>query len=149
MKKGNLYAGFLMLLAGIGFLLAALLLDTRLGSLFAGFCGAFGAGGAVQLYKYWKWTSPKHAAEYRERLEQEKIDLRDERKEMLRNKSGRYAYILGLLVGVAGIMVFVVLELLEVVSASAGRLMVLVLAGYTLFQYLAGIVIYRLLSRKY
>ena len=71
MKKSDLWTGVLMILAGVAFLLAALLLDTGLESIFCGFFGGFTAGGAGMLCKYYKLHSPKHAAEYREKLEQE------------------------------------------------------------------------------
>lgn len=149
MKKSDLRLGLMMIAAGILFLLAALLLDTGLESIFCGFFGGFTAGGVSVLYKYYKLHSPKHAAEYREKLEQEQIDLRDERKEMLRNRSGRYAYVLGLIITAVLIVVFSILGKMEVIGEEAARLLTLCLAVFLIVQYIAGLVIYRLLSRKY
>ena len=87
-------------------LLAALLLETPLDSLFCGFFGAFTGPGVMQVYKYVKWTRLETADSLQRYLEEEQINLRDERKEMLRNKSGRYAYILGLLLTAAAILTF-------------------------------------------
>ena len=101
MKKSYLWTGLGMIVLGMIFLAIAIFWDTPLGSLLCGFSGAFTAPGIVQVIKYVKWSNPKNAPLYRERLEEEQIELRDERKEMLRNKSGRYAYILGLLVAAA------------------------------------------------
>ena len=56
MKKKELWFGLGMIAGGTLFLLAALLLDTPLGSLFCGFFGALAGPGAVQVYKYVKWT---------------------------------------------------------------------------------------------
>lgn len=149
MKKSDLWTGVGMTAAGILFLLAALLWETPLESILYGLFGAFAAPGTVQIYKYVKWTNPKNAPVYRERLEQEQIDLRDERKSMLRDRSGRYAYILGLLAVAVAMLAFSVLEAFGVVGEAEARLMILSLAGYALFQLVAGWVIYRLLDAKY
>lgn len=149
MKKSDLWTGVLMILAGVAFLLAALLLDTGLESIFCGFFGGFTAGGAGILCKYYKLHSPKHAAEYREKLEEEQIDLRDERKEMLRNRSGRYAYILGLMLMAVSIVIVSILGKMEVIGEEAAQLLTICLAIFLIVQYIAGLVIYRLLSRKY
>ena len=148
MKKSDLWTGVVFILTGL-LCLAAVFLNTPVSSLFGGLCGAFTVPGVMQVYKYRKYTSPKHAAEYRERLEQEQIDLRDERKEMLRNKSGRIAYILGLLVLAVSMTAFSFLGKLGIVEESAARLLIFFLAGYLLFQLFAGILVYGLLETKY
>ena len=149
MKKRELWFGLGMIAGGTLFLLAALLLDTPLDSLFCGFFGAFTGPGVIQVYKYVKWTKLETPDSYQRHLEEEQIELRDERKEMLRNKSGRIAYNLGLLAAAVSMTVFSVLEKLGVVEEAAGRLMILFLAGYMLFQILAGWALYRMLDRRY
>ena len=52
MKKSYLWSGLGMIAGGILFLLAALLLETPLDSLFCGFFGAFTGPGVMQVYKY-------------------------------------------------------------------------------------------------
>ena len=148
MKKSDLWTGIGMIAVGLA-CLAAVFLDTVLSSLFAGLFGAFTAPGLMQVYKYRKYTDPKHREEYQARLEQEQIDLRDERKEMLRNKSGRIAYILGLLVLAVSMTAFSFLGKLGIVEETAARLLIFFLAGYLLFQLFAGILIYGLLETKY
>ncbi|MDE7245353.1 MAG: hypothetical protein K2O18_15460 [Oscillospiraceae bacterium] len=130
MKTRDLWTGVGFVAAGILFLLAALLLNTPLGSLFCGLCGAFTVPGLAQIYRYVKWTSPRNAPIYRERLEQEQIDLRDERKSMLRDRSGRYAYVLGMLILCAAMVAFYILGAFGVIGAAEARLMILFLAGY-------------------
>nr|WP_325179985.1 hypothetical protein [uncultured Oscillibacter sp.] len=149
MKKRELWFGLGMIAGGILFLLAALLLETPLDSLFCGFFGAFTAPGAVQVYKYVKWTKLETADSYQRHLEEEQIELRDERKEMLRNKSGRMAYTLGLLAAAVSMTAFSILGKLGMVEEAASRLLILFLAGYMVFQILAGWVLYRLLDKKY
>ena len=149
MKKRELWFGLAMIAGGILFLLAALLLDTPLDSLFCGFFGAFTGPGVIQVYKYVKWTKLETPDSYQRHLEEEQIELRDERKEMLRNKSGRIAYNLGLLAAAVSMTLFSVLEKLGVVEEAAGRLLILFLAGYMLFQILVGWALYRMLDRRY
>lgn len=115
MKKKELWFGLGMIAGGILFLLAALLLETPLDSLFCGFFGAFTGPGVMQVYKYVKWTKLETPDSYQRRLEEEQIELRDERKSMLRDRSGRYAYVLGMLLACAAIVVFSILGKLGVV----------------------------------
>lgn len=148
MKKSDLWTGIAMIAVGLA-CLAAAFLNTLLSSLFAGLFGAFTFPGMMQVYKYLKWSSPKHHDEYQERLEQERIDLRDERKEMLRNKSGRISYVFGLLLGAVSMTAFSLLGKLGVVEEAASRLLICFLAGYLLVQLLAGVLVYKLLETKY
>ena len=148
MKKSDLWIGVCFLIAGTACLVGALMLSgTALGSLLCGLTGGIGVPGLVMVCKYLKWSSPKHAAEYRERLEQEQIELRDERKEMLRNKSGRYAYVFNLLVNCLALFVLASLDALKIVEIE--NLIILGLALWLLAQYFAGIVFYKILEKKY
>ena len=149
MKKSYLWSGLGMIAGGILFLLAALLLDTPLDSLFCGFFGAFTGPGVMQVYKYVKWTKLETPDSYQRHLEEEQIELRDERKSMLRDRSGRYAYILGLLAVALALLVFSVLDAFGVVEEDTASLMILFLAGYAVFQLVAGWVIYRWLEKRY
>ncbi len=149
MKKSYLWSGLGMIAGGILFLLAALLLDTPLDSLFCGFFGAFTGPGVMQVYKYVRWTKLETPDSYQRHLEEEQIELRDERKSMLRDRSGRYAYILGLLAVALALLVFSVLDAFGVVEEDTASLMILFLAGYAVFQLVAGWVIYRWLEKRY
>ena len=64
---------------------------------------------------------------------------------MLRNKSGRYAYILGLIILSISIVVFFILESLEIIDNS--DLIVMYIGGLIVFQCMIGIIIYRHLSK--
>lgn len=148
MKKSYLWSGLGMIALGL-VCLAAVFLNMPLASIFAGLFGAFTVPGAMQVYRYAKYSSPKRAAEYQERLDQEQIDMRDERKEMLRNKAGRIAYILGLAAVSVSMLVFSFLGKLGVLDEAVTRLVILFLAGYLFFQLIAGWVVYGLLEKKY
>lgn len=147
MKKSDFWCGVGFVLIGLAGGLAALRWDTPLGSLLCGFSFALLAPGVLMIWKYRKWGRPENAAAYQEKLEQEQIDLRDERKEMLRNRAGRYAYVLGLLLGCLAIVVCGVLDTLGMIQH--GRGLMLFLGVYVLVQYAAGILIYRRLCDKY
>ena len=149
MKKRELWFGLGMIAGGILFLLAALLLETPLDSLFCGFFGAFTAPGAVQVYKYVKWTKLETPDSYQRHLEEEQIELRDERKSMLRDRSGRYAYVLGMLLACAAIVVFSILGKLGVVPEEAAELLIYFLVAFLLVEFTAGILIYKRLEKRY
>ena len=92
MKKSNLWAGLAEIALGLAFLVAAFFwVEGTMGSLLCGLGGGFLGSGGELVWKYWKWTRPQNVERYREKLEQEEIDLRDERKELLGCKAGRYA----------------------------------------------------------
>lgn len=146
MKKSNLWWALGITAAGTVFFLAGLLWATRLSAILCGIGGGWIFNGLAQLWRYIKWTRPENAEAYQERLEQEQINLHDERKEMLRNKSGRYAYLLGLVLCCLAIPVFSVLHLLGVLTD--GLIFVLFLSAYLIVQYAAGILIYRRMERN-
>ena len=147
MKKSNFWSGLVYALLGLAFLLAGLMWETRLSSLCVGFGAGMLSSGAVQLVRYRKWTRPENRDAYQERLEAEQIELRDERKEMLRNKSGRYAYVFNLLVNCLALFVLASLDALKIVEIE--NLIILGLALWLLAQYFAGIVFYKILEKKY
>lgn len=99
------------------------------------------------LWKYFYWSRPANTESYKEKLEQENINLHDERKEQLRCRAGRYAYVLGIVVCAVTIFVCGILEAVGYGENYKG--LIIYLGLYMIFQYIAGIVIYRQLCRKY
>lgn len=146
-KKNNLITGLIYLIIGISCFIIQNIFETGLDSILIGLAGAGIGGGMVMLWKYYYWTRPKNQKEYEELVENRTIDLQDERKEKLRDKSGRYAYLLGLIILSISILVFSVLGSLDIIKNS--QLIILYLALFLIFQYLIGIIIYRYLSKKY
>jgi len=147
MKKGYLIESIAFLSGGAIFLAAALLTDTVLDSLLIGFASGAICVGIVNICRYFYWKAPANAGRYQERLAKERIEMHDELKEKLRDRSGRCAYVMGLAVICISIMVFSILGKLEIVGNS--RLIVLYLGGYLIFQTVIGRVIYRCLLKKY
>lgn len=147
MKKSNLYTGITYLLIGLIIGIIAGFCNTKLESLLWGFAGAGIAGGSAELWMYFYWLHPRNKIRYMERLENETIELQDERKEKFRNQSGRYAYILGLVTICISIVIFSALESLEIINHT--KIVILYLFGYLVFQYVAGIIIFRYLNKRY
>ena len=147
MKKSYLIESMVYLFAGVILLCVALLTDTVLDSLLFGFACGTGCSGIVGICRYFYWKAPANAGKYQEKLAKEKIELHDELKVKLRDRSGRYAYMVGLLVISVSIVVFSILGKLEIVGGS--RTMVLYLGGYLVFQMVTWSVIYRGLLKKY
>ena len=147
MKKGHLFTGIGYVLAGCALLAASLGSEGRLGSLLFGFAFAALTSGVVMIGKYCYWTRPENRDCYREKLERENTELRDELNQKLSEKSSQYAYLIGLGVTAAAIVVFSLLDVLEVIRG--GRLLVGYLGAFLVFEIVIGQVIYRRLRRKY
>jgi len=147
MKKNNLYGGLIYLLIGLACLVIALNFESKLESLLSGFAGAGICSGTVILWKYYYWTRPGNKGRYKEKLENENIELHDERKIILRDKSGRYSYIVGLIVTSLSIVVFSVIDSFDIVQNT--KLIIIYLAGFLVFQYIIGILIFSRLNKKY
>lgn len=147
MKKSNLITGILYVLFGVACLLTALVIETKLEGILWGFAGAGIMPGLVMIYQYFYWSSPANKERYAELLENKRIEGHDELKTMIRDKSGRYAYLLGLLVISFSILFFGILGALEVIANA--RMIVLYLSAYLLFQFIAGVVIFNQLMKKY
>ena len=146
-KKSELVIGLFYIVAGLALIMTGFLIDSALDSIIIG-CGAGMAGGGIgTVARYLYWNAPKNRERYREKIENENIELHDELKVKLRDKAGRYTYSLGLLVICVSILVFSVLGSLELICGE--RLIILYLSGYLIFQIAAGGVIFRCLLRKY
>ena len=124
----------------------ALNTENSIGSMLFGFSGAGLIGGLSLIWKYFYWSSPKRKEIYEARLEEGKINLKDELKESLRNRSGRIAYIITFLVITISIVVFSVIGSLGFLET---KLLVLYLSILWIFMYATGIVVFRILLKKY
>lgn len=146
MKKNNLYIGILyIVVAGIALFFTSRI-DGSLGSMLFGFSIGGIIGGISIILKYLYWSSPKRRDEYKKKLEEEHINLKDELKENLRNRSGRIAYIITLIVIAISIIVFGILGTLGVLHTD---LLVIYLWILLIFMYVIGIIIFRVLMKEY
>ena len=147
MKKNNLLEGIAFTFGGFIILCIALLTASKIDSILIGFGAGGISSGIVITCKYFYWNTPKNKERYQKKIENEKIELHDELKIKLRDKSGRYAYIIGILMISFSIVVFSILGKLEIIENT--RLIVLYLGGYLIFQIVIGIVIFNQLLKKY
>lgn len=147
MKKNHLLVGVGLLLAGIALIFVGLLTENRLSDMIFALGVAYMIPSFIRIGQYFYWSSPKHKAEYEERMTRENIEMHDELKVMLRDRSGRYAYVFGLVVICVSIVIFAVLGKLDIIADA--RAIVLYLWGYLMFQIVIGKVLYHKLLQKY
>lgn len=147
MKKSNLVIGILYIFVGIICLTIALFTESKLDGLFFGIAGAGIVFGVAMVFRYLYWSLPKNKEQYQQSLENENIEQHDELKEKIRDKSGRYAYVLGLITISISMLVFSALGSLKIINNSI--VIILYLGGYLLFQIIAGISIFNHLLKKY
>lgn len=141
MKKNQLYAGVGLILAGAALLALYILLgETRFTSYCAVLACNFAIFGIVLIGKYIYWSRPERAPVYEQRLKQEHIELRDERKVMLRERSGLFMYQLTV----------ILLPILAAVIAltSRDRLALLLLCLFWILEIVGGRIAYRRLEKK-
>ena len=146
MKKFQLISGIIYTLLGLAILLAAFFTDTKIGMLY-GLGGALTGPGLAMMGTYLYWSRPKNRQRYEERLENERIEMNDELKQKLRDRSGRYAYVLGLVTVSLSLFVIGILDSLGLIGDSLP--LVWYLSAYLIFQIIAGIVIFNRLLKKY
>jgi hypothetical protein len=141
MKKHVLGWELLLFICGIAFILMGLFVEKLAhGSIiFATGCGFIG-GSIANIYKYFYWRKPEKKLIYEERLKNKKINLYDERKIMLRQKSGQITYSI----------MFIVLTVLNIVFTFIGieKWIILTLWGVLAFQYFCGLIVFHHLSKK-
>lgn len=147
MKKSNLTIGIMYVIVGVIFLLVATLTDSGSDSLFYGFAGAGIMPGIMIICKYFYWNKPENIKRYKEKLENEKIEQHDELKVKLRDRAGRYAYELSLVIVSISIVVFAILGQFEIIDNS--HMIVLYLGALFIFQIIIINVIFNHLLKKY
>lgn len=147
MKKSYLITGILYILAGMMFLLIALFTQSRLEGILCGLAGGAMAPGLLVVYKYFYWNRPTKKEEYEQRMEEEHIERHDELKEKVRGKAAQYVYVLGLCVISVSMLLFAVLDSLQILENS--DIFVFYLAGCLLIQIVGGHLIFNHLMKKY
>ena len=147
MKKSYLNRGIICVLAGICFVLAAVFTESVFDGLLWGFAGGALGPGIGLIIQHFYWSAPKNQERYREIQEQEDINLHDELNEKLRDKSGRIAYNIGLLIICISEIVFSILGKTGVITDH--KIIVLYLFSLFVFQIVIGKVVYHQLRRKY
>ena len=147
MKKGYLIRGMVPVLLGAAFIAAAVFTESPVDGLLWGLGGAGLAPGLVMIIRYFYWSSPGNESRFKEMQERNDIERRDELNEKLRDKSGRIAYLAGLLILCVSEVVFTVLGKTGVIADH--RIFVSYLFGLLVLQILIGMAAFHLLRKKY
>ncbi len=141
MKKRDVISLGILFLCGAVFVLLSLFNKELVhGSTIFATGISFMAGAVIAVAKRFYWQRPKNKPTYDKCLHDEKINLNDERKVMLRQKSGQISYII----------MFYVLTIVNLIFTFAGveKWIILTLWGVILFQYVCGLLVYKNLSAK-
>ena len=145
MKKSNLIYGLTcIILSGISLYIAIIFDANKMSGVFYGLTGALGVGGIVSIAQYFYWK--RHNEKYEEKLEIERIEQQDELKQKLRDKSGRYAYLIGMSITALSIMAYSLLGVLNIMDT---EYIVIYLSIYLISQLFIGIIVFSHLLRKY
>ena len=146
MKKSQLYYGIGYTIFGLVCLGIALATEWAREGMLWGLAGAGIGPGLGMIWKYVHWTRPGNRQEYDEKLKQERIELRDERKVMLRDKSGCITYRIMIGVYCVLLLVFSILSVLGYWNPMA-RYMVILVSLLLLFQFICGIIVFNHLNK--
>lgn len=111
-----------------------------------GFAGATIGPGLAMIWKYFYWSHPTRSAEYIEKIENERIELHDERKEMLRNKAGRIVVSLNFSIASVAIVAFAILDSLEIISFS--KPIIITLSVFFVLQIVLSHLVYGVLEKR-
>ena len=145
MKRSNIIYGLTcIILSGISLYIAIIFDANKMSGVFYGLTGALGVGGIVSIAQYFYWK--RHNEKYEEKLEIERIEQQDELKQKLRDKSGRYAYLIGMSITALSIMAYSLLGVLNIMDT---EYIVTYLSIYLISQLFIGIIVFHHLLRKY
>lgn len=145
MKRSNIIYGLTcIILSGISLYIAIIFDANKMSGAFYGLTGALGVGGIVSIAQYFYWK--RHNEKYEEKLEIERIEQQDELKQKLRDKSGRYAYLIGMSITALSIMAYSLLGVLNIMDT---EYIVIYLSIYLISQLFIGIIVFHHLLRKY
>ena len=145
MKRSNIIYGLTcIILSGISLYISIIFDANKMSGVFYGLTGALGVGGIVSIAQYFYWK--RHNEKYEEKLEIERIEQQDELKQKLRDKSGRYAYLIGMSITALSIIAYSLLGVLNIMDT---EYIVIYLSIYLISQLFIGIIVFSHLLRKY
>ncbi len=147
MKRSNFVFGILCAAAGLICLLIALLSECEIEGILWGLAGAGVGMGAAMIGNYLYWGVGKNKARYSERLNAVKVDSQDELMLKIRDRSGRCAHVLGIVVISISILMFAILDALKIVVDA--KTIIWFLSGDLALQIVARIAIFNRILKKY
>lgn len=146
MKKSTLYLGILYTIIGVTFFLVAFLYEFSFEGIMWDFSGAGIGSGLTTIYKYLYWSRPSKSEQYKQKLYDEHIEMNDERKIMLRDKSGRISYVILLAMYIVLIFIFSMLGAFSIMPIADE--LVIGLSLLMMFQFICGIIVFQYLNKK-
>lgn len=147
MTKKTLYEGIAYIAAGLFCLALALTTEWQIEPLLWGLFGAGIGPGIGLIWKYFHWTRPGKREEYDARLKTERISMHDERKIMLRDKSGAIVYRIMLLVYAVLTFLCSILSVLDI-GKPFTLYLTICCAVLIVVQYVLGILVFQRLEKK-
>ncbi|PBI31894.1 hypothetical protein [Clostridioides difficile] len=146
MKKNMLYVGIIYFICGILLVLLATFTEFSFEAFIWGLSGAALGPGVCMILQYMYWSKPERAVDYEEKIKNQRIEMNDERRIMLRDKAGRITN--QIMSYVLVILIFIV-SILSVFSVKVISKWVLVVLGLLiLFQFICSVVVYNKLDKK-
>ncbi|AXU27103.1 TPA: hypothetical protein ACKONR_003300 [Clostridioides difficile] len=146
MKKNMLYLGIVYFICGILLVLLATFTEFSFEAFIWGLSGAALGPGVCMILQYMYWSKPERAVDYEEKIKNQRIEMNDERRIMLRDKAGRITN--QIMSYVLVILIFIV-SILSVFSVMVISKWVLVVLGLLiLFQFICVVVVYNKLDKK-
>ena len=147
MKKQVLYKAIISIGGGIAFIILSIVFEFPNESFLWGFGGGGIGAGTTMLLKYIHWSKPENLEEYNERLKSQKIELSDERKVMLREKSARITYMIMMGIYFFFIILFGIVNTLGYFTQLA-RHLVMGLSLLVLIQFVCGAAAFSYLNKR-
>ncbi|EML6500640.1 hypothetical protein [Clostridioides difficile] len=146
MKKNMLYLGIVYFICGILLVLLATFTEFSFEAFIWGLSGAALGPGICMILQYMYWSKPERAVDYEEKIKNQRIEMNDERRVMLRDKAGRITN--QIMSYVLVILIFIV-SILSVFSVMVISKWVLVVLGLLiLFQFICSVVVYNKLDKR-
>ncbi|HBH3574808.1 TPA: hypothetical protein ACRR23_000320 [Clostridioides difficile] len=146
MKKNMLYLGIVYFICGILLVLLATFTEFSFEAFIWGLSGAALGPGICMILQYMYWSKPERAVDYEEKIKNQRIEMNDERRIMLRDKAGRITN--QIMSYVLVILIFIV-SILSVFSVMVISKWVLVVLGLLiLFQFICSVVVYNKLDKR-
>lgn len=141
MKKSDKITFGIYIILGIALIMIGIRIQIDYYSTLIFACGVgMTASSIVQLLRFYHNTRPENIEAYEEKLRRQSINLKDERKIQLRNRAGYLTWFIVMAGCFVGSFVAAVVH--------AGSLIVGILAGAAVTQYIIATIIYKYLCRK-
>lgn len=147
MEKKVLYKAIISIGLGVAFIIVSFLFEFPNESFLWGFGGGGIGSGTMMLFKYLRWSKPENQKEYTHIIKKQTIELSDERKVMIREKSASITGIIMLGIYCFFIIFFAILNTLGY-FAQISQYLVIGLSLLALIQLISGVIAFNYLNKR-